>query len=543
MNEEHATITAAPSVTDAPKRKRGSRRSNPLIFILIAAVLIVAVIVIIKIVSSRDDDSSIFDAKAFFLRHSADYDSKYALFKKNGDKVTDFKFVTASEFVNGYAYVQNDEGKAGVINEDGNMTVDFGKYAAIDPMTGFYEATDESGVRTLILGNGKEIAKDYDSVIESVNMPYVFVAFKDNQYKLFDANGNTKADFKSDDMPSLSDGGNSNHVGTAYYDGKLAILDGNKLKTLYEEKSDIQYQINTVSPDRKSIVLSDSSYEHYATFAKDKFNEYGDKCSKVSLYRTNEKTGFFSCEKDDTEKLIRGGEVTDIAFAGTDDVYDVFDEDHYTKYNAEANEAEIFVSGDKKATVKATSRPSVSTNGYAIRNRDDNKISLYDTDGKEYYTLGNVTSGGVTGYDENGNVIVNDYSQESNKRYFIVNKNGDIISERYSRITEENGNYVAYDYHEGKAAWLDKDGKEVVSGEYDSFETYGKKGEIVLAKKSSTEYTIVDVKNRKTGASMNGFLSYYEAGYFQVESNNKIQFYTLEGKLIHEYSNSVETED
>ena len=50
-----------------------------------------------------------------------------ALFNEDGKKLTDFIFTSTSDFVNGTALVKKDDAY-GIINANGKMTVDFGKY-------------------------------------------------------------------------------------------------------------------------------------------------------------------------------------------------------------------------------------------------------------------------------------------------------------------------------------------------------------------------------------------------------------------------------
>lgn len=520
------------------KRVRRGNKKRLFIFGAIALAIIGIIIAIICIINSNKE-ISIFKTDAFFIPENDKADARYALFKNNGDKLTDFEFRSVSSFVDGYAMVKNTEEQYGIIDHNGNMTVEFGKYDSIFPHVGIYEVKNGE-TETLILGNGNELAKDYDSYTYSSGAPYAAVKFADNHYKLFNAFGNTIAEFDSEDIPRFSDD-TGETVSAVIYKGGMYILNNKNCKDATAVKTDTAYSIDEATEDGKTVVFLENKTKgsrKRAIYANSKFTEFGDKCSDIELYDNfpNKERFYLTCTTDKKELLIRNNEITDINISAQGGTYAVYDENHYVKYDSKGKKAIFFVDGQEKASVETgTNRPIAVFKGYLVRNNKDNFVALYDLDGTKIFTLSDTISGEINGVDKNDKIIVRDAGLEGNQKYYIVNKNGDTISDKYSTITVRGEYYSAHNYKDGTAALLDKDCKTIVSGDYIAFDYYDDE-KVILGKKNNLEYDLIDADNKNVKASIKGAVSYYRAGYLRAYNDGKTSFYTTEGRLIHEYS-------
>ena len=81
-------------------------------------------VMLLTITGCGSSTSSSSSNNAFFIKEG----SNYALFSDSGNKLTNFDFTYAGNFVDGSALVKNSKGESGVINTSGAMVVPFGKY-------------------------------------------------------------------------------------------------------------------------------------------------------------------------------------------------------------------------------------------------------------------------------------------------------------------------------------------------------------------------------------------------------------------------------
>ena len=536
-----AMPAAMPSAGPAPK-KRGRGKIIGIIIAAVAAVAVVGV-VLFFIFNKALGDVELYKTDAFFIENKADGETKYALFKNDGTKLTEFAFTQAGTFVNGYAYVKNVAGKDGIIDHNGKMTVDFGEYDAITPRLGIYEVS-KNNKQKLILGNGDDLATEYLTYSYSSSAPYVAVRFEDNRYELYNALGKKLSEFKSLELPEFST--DSPETASAVsYKGGLIILSNKKFKPITTIETGTMYVIDDATEEGDIITftehnkLFDKSAKR-AIYNKKEFYELGERCDDLDINDSFSDKGrvYVTCEVENKKKLVRGGTVTDFTVSNYDNDYVVYDEDHYANYDKENKKAYIYVNGEKKATYDTDYRIYASVKGYYINNYKTQSVTLYDLDGNQVYALKDTSSSSeLSGVDKNGNVIVRDAKQDSAKRYVIVDKDGKELSGRYYSLVSHGEYYSAYTKDDEKADLLDKDGKVIISGKYDEF-VYYEDESIILGKKgtySERQYDLIDVKNKSVKATFDGTVTYNEQGYFRVTKDKKVSYYTLDGKMIFSY--------
>lgn len=530
---------------DQPKsaeKPRAKRTRGGMKRIIIFAVIIAAVILLISLINkATNDEIAIFETDAVFISTKDNDTTKYALYKKNGDKVTEFSFSQVSQFVNGYAYVKNLDGEKGIIDHDGKMTVEFGEYDDIMPRVGIYEATKDNK-ETLILGNGNELASEYRGYDYSSNAPYAVVEYEDNQYKLYNALGKKLADFETDEMPNFSDDA-SETASALSYKGGLIILDNKNFEPIKTINTGTLYDIDKSNEDATILTFAEHGKHRdkdakRALFNKE-FTEFGDQCKDLELHDgfTDEHRIYVTCEKDDKSYLVRQNAITDIEVNSYGTGYVVYDEDHYARYDSDDKKVDIFVKGEVKNTLDSDYRMTISAKGYVINDYRAKTVTLYDIDGNEFYSLKEASSlSELVGIDKNDNIIVRDNKQDNNKRYVIVDKDGKEISGRYRSIAAHDGYYTAYK-KDDEIDLLDKNGDVVISGEYSEL-TYYDDGKIILGKKgdySDRQYDLFDIDGKKVKASFDGTTTYYKADYFRVVKDKKVTYYTLDGKEMYSY--------
>ena len=544
-----ASRVEKPKTEKAPKkegRNRGGSKGKRIGIIAGAAVVAAGAITAVCLLLGGvfgGKEQNIFETDAFFLSTRENSDTRYALFKRDGQKLTDFEFKTIGGFVNGYSYVRNVKDKYGIIDHDGHMTVEYDAYDHIEPFVGFYEAR-KGGESKIILGNGDELASGYRGLVHSSNAPYIAIKFDDDRYELYNALGDKLSEFKSSEEPTFSDD-SADTASVLSYKGGLIILSNKNYKIATTVETDTAFAIEEASEDGKTIALveKNKSYDKdakRALFANDKFSDFDKQCKSIDVHDSfkNKERAYVTCEKDDDNNmLVRNGEITDLKVTSYGDGYVVYDENHYAYYSTNDKKLDIYVDGGKRVTIDSPYRATTSTKGYVINNYKDKNVTLYNLDGDKIYSLDDVTSGELDGVDKNENIIVRNPKEDSDKKYYVVNKNGDLLSDKYSTVTAHGEYYAAYNRKDNKADLLGKDGKVIASGDYDEYSFYDDE-KVILGKKGSgadRKNDLIDAKDGSVKLSIEGTVNYYKVGYFRAVKDKKVTYYTADGKEIHSY--------
>lgn len=537
--EEKSKTSEQPKVKKAEKAPRKSKKKL-LIAIIAAALLIaggvVALIFLLNLNKSKDGDT-VFDTDAFFIREKRDSSSKLALFRDDGSRLTDFSFTSGTSFVNGYAVVRNEDEQFGIIDHTGKMTVDFGTYERIYELGGLFEVKSDDGSK-IIKGNGDDVIEGYKDYKRNYDAPYVAVQTEDKKYTLYNAYGNSMLEFESDTAPTFET--RDKRVATSMaYDGHLVLLDNTALKITFNEETDTRYILSDVSVNKKIFAFIKEGYEDrtMAYYKDGKFYDLDKKCGSIFINddESNENRYYLSCKNNEGTFLIRNNQITDIPVSDYSNRYIIYDENHYGRYDSKESKFVLYVNGAEKKTINSGYTPAVTASGYSIRDYQNKMIALYDTEGEIIHKLDGITYGDLYGADTNGNIMVRDPREDnSDSRNYLVNKDGNVISDKYASISRRGKYYTAYRYETKKSYLLGSDGQVIVEGDYSGFDFY-KKNTVVFGRKDK-QYDLIDIEGKSVKVSDNGSLSFNENGYFSVTGDNETNFYTLSGNKFYTQS-------
>ena len=92
-----------------------------LIFTGIGLVALLGITFLMSKVLFKTNNSGTNNSNAFFVRNSKI--SKYAIYKKDGSKITDFIYKNTSNFINGYAVVTYSDNKKAIVDENGREVI------------------------------------------------------------------------------------------------------------------------------------------------------------------------------------------------------------------------------------------------------------------------------------------------------------------------------------------------------------------------------------------------------------------------------------
>ena len=484
------------------------------------------------LINGDGEDHTVYDSDSFFIRETGSASSNYALFNKKGEKKTDFIFRSASAFVNGYALVRNADNQYGIINQDGNMTVDFGKHEDLETRGGLFEATDGTE-HSIINGNGDVIVANYVSAIEATGAPYVAVETESQKYTVYNATGGKLLDFRSENRPVFNTF-NKKMATSMSYDGHIVLFNNKKLNKIKDQETNISYRLSATSEDMKTFVLRGINGDKsvWAILKDGRFKEYGEECTSVSLTDNTSSVSnykYLTCTKNDGVFLMRGLDITDLNLTEDNNHTVVFDEKHYARFNAKEGKATIFVDGSEKLSVNADVAPFVRSRGYYVANNKEKHAALYDLDGNQLFEL-NTNRGSLLGLDGNERIIVNDpTSGVVNEYYYLANKEGKAISKKYSSISRNGKYYSAFDFVNKTGDLLNSDGEVLVSGNYTSYKFY-RDGKLIFGENGVDKHALIDAKGKSAKQLPDGQLSVGKDEYFSIKTDSETVYYTFKGK-------------
>ena len=512
------------------KKKRFDKK----LLLLPVAVLVAAGVMLglLFLINGDGEDHTVYDSDSFFIRETGSASSNYALFNKKGEKKTDFIFRSASAFVNGYALVRNADNQYGIINQDGNMTVDFGKHEDLETRGGLFEATDGTE-HSIINGNGDVIVDNYVSAFEAVGAPYVAVETESQKYTVYNATGGKLLDFRSENRPVFNTF-NKKMATSMSYDGHIVLFNNKKLNKIKDQETNISYRLSATSEDMKTFVLRGINGDKsvWAILKDGRFKEYGEECTSVSLTDNTSSVSnykYLTCTKNDGVFLMRGLDITDLNLTEDNNHTVVFDEKHYARFNAKEGKATIFVDGSEKLSVNADVAPFVRSRGYYVANNKEKHAALYDLDGNQLFEL-NTNRGSLLGLDGNERIIVNDpTSGVVNEYYYLANKEGKAISKKYSSISRNGKYYSAFDFVNKTGDLLNSDGEVLVSGNYTSYKFY-RDGKLIFGENGVDKHALIDAKGKSAKQLPDGQLSVGKDEYFSIKTDSETVYYTFKGK-------------
>ena len=511
----------------AETKKDGKPKKSKLGWIigLIVVMLLAVVGVVVALVCSNQTDPSDPTAKlgysdAFFI-----YDnSKYTLWNAEGRRLTEDEYSSQTDFVGGYALVKKDD-QYGIIRDNGNMSVDYGKYGNVAVKGGLYLAQDGNTKEYfLITGSGKELVRGSDLEVSAPSYTSGFAAVKaDNKVRLYNYAG--KLVIEMDEIYGADDPimNGSQDFGILHYGEQNVVFDARNGGVVAKFEGS-RHTFDTISDSRKIIILKnydDSS--KYKLLADGKIYDL-DETKYYGITTNDNVLGY-----DNYTKLALLNE--DYKIAKWVSTY--LELKDYKNYAVETdNGAEIYYNGEMVKEFGDGSGVAASgvlyENYYAIEG-NDGKFRFYNLDGTvafnhEYKDIRSV-------FDQHHHAVVSD---EDGVYYLINAKNEKVGDYTAKAITESDGGYELKNA-DGEYAIANKNGDKVTDFKYDSlyYRSGAEPHNIWTGRNSYANYDVIDADAGKVlveGVNVDSFYT----NYFTIKnSDKKTEYYTYGGEKFY----------
>ncbi len=457
-------------------------------------------------------------SKAFFVGN----DGKYTLWNNEGKRLTEDEYSYKSDFIGGHAYAKKGD-QVGVIDENGQATIEFGKFGSISQKGGLFLAQDgNTKTYYFLTGAGKELLHGEQIDVYYYNLSSAFAVAKlDGKLYLY------------------------NYAGKLLYE--TDVVDGAK-----DVKFDNSYDFGAFYYNDKNIIFDARNGEILATIDGPRytFEEISTNREKVLLENYNESGKY---------KLIAGGKIYDLdetkyySFTALNDLvgYDNFSEiallnDDY-KVARRVSTYLALKDYNNFATANDNGDVEIYQNGQVIKTfTDDADI----TSGILYEDLYGISNGGsYKFYHLDGSVAINhDYkeiktlfdehhhavvSDEVNE-YYLIDNNGNRIGEGTARQISVKGGGYEFRNIDSKYAIGNKSGERITDYKYNS--TYYRSAavdrNIWTGRNDVESYDVIDADKKKVILENVNVQSFY-ADYFTVKnSEGKTEYYTYDGVLF-----------
>ncbi len=468
INQAPQGILDNQAPASAPAKKKGL---NKKIFIPILAIACIALVfgagfLIYSLLSNTGHKGEkAMLSESIFVPKDSDQE-KFALFSKDGKQLTEFDIENHSTMVADHAMVRNTDGKYGIINKDGKMTVDW-QTGSIDFYGGLYRiASEKSSKDLLITGKGKELTVigEDDTIKSSYYIPIVVVFHENGQAEVFTAYGDKIDDFEAKEEDCETDYSSVYIAVTCKgYIGIYNIYDLKKTTSI--EDSDKKYD-NFYANQLGDIFAFREESENYrensntAVYINGKFHDLGKLCRYIYVTSPdasidNPYGGYASCYTEDGEYLIgKDGKVTDVDIS----THEIFDADHYIHYDRDEDKAEIYVDGAKVKTMDCDGGVDQAYKTYTVSN--DNKVTIYDLDGNQILSREGKYSrfGGIDDY---GNTIFSRMNDDYETETILLNKDGKELSKKARSVYAIQDGYYYTQDKDDNTTLLDKNGKTI----------------------------------------------------------------------------------
>ena len=545
VNEKVSSpITNSEPISTTSNNKKGFPK------ILIIAIILVVVSALAffgyKLITGSGNGNSSEDksrSSSFFL--AKDQSDKYALFNGKGKRLTDFLYSYPGEFYDGSIVVTLNE-KTGIMNDQGKMVVDFGKYEYITRYDGVYEARNKDYTYTILNSKGKVLYESLKNDIDYYGDEYKFIVInnnKDNTYDILDSHGKKFLSIPiKKGVASLEKDDKNDRYYSLFYNNKNYVIDAKEGKKVAEFESEKHYCINTDDTDGKYITLNScvSWYEsqdkvYYKVIVDGKLQDLSDKCSSISS-----DDGILYCSKDGKIYIMNSnleiGLEIDYSYKNTTYI----DSDHYIEEYSSSPDKVLFYNKGKVVNEvscrKIEKDDYVKGNVYTLKTTGesgcDEKYGLYEFYDKKGNKLGKIyedISSGYDLFDDNNLTIVS----EDSKRYYLVNDKIEKVSEEFDEIELAEKTKYYFSNENGYVGVLDKKGKTIVDAKYDEitiYEVYGTVVAVLNTKDSS--FIVYDLKNNKEIISLKSNPDIFDY-FMRVSDNGKTYFYNYSGKMFY----------
>lgn len=541
-----APDTAAPMSAPAPEKKKSK---VGLIIGIVLGVLVLggAIFGIIALLGNGGDteDESIYDSNAFFLRDDNDH---FALFNDEGERITEFEFSYASNIIGGTALVRKaDDDKSAIINSEGKILVNYDKYRYIERRGALYVGTDDNLEDHLLNSNGKELYVLKDNKLLTYDDSFAVVA---------DSKGFQVLNYRGKNVLSITENLDKDiHLSNEYDNNFVVVSHGTT-----------NYVINSLTAEVAAQFESKTNFEIYGY----------DKDDDILLLRSEDGAG----DSRDYKFIVKG-EAKDLP-GGCEsvDYYSVSKVLYCTK-----DSKRYVLSSDLKVGIEYTNGQFIDDNTYA-RNKEDSKnygITFYKDGSKvaeiscrSFISSGKANGGIYIAYTRYSSDCRKDgveyskyeyYSAEGKRlfgrdfdnayafsvdgiarvrekgsdSYTLINTKGEKVGNSHKYLYENTiGEYtVYYGYDKSGDAYTiyTNKGKELAktsteSRSYPHGNVFKDKLYIYVST-GEDEYSIFRAEDGQKLATSEDYPTLREH-YFMTENDSKVQYYTYDGKKIHE---------
>lgn len=501
-----------------------------IMILLLVAVLGVIAFLYFKKDKKQNNDFDINYSTSFFIK---DANGKYALFNDDGKKLTDFIFTSVSEFANGTARVEKDDAY-GIINTNGKMTVDFGKYSYINDEGGMYVVEGEDYNYFLINSEGKVLYNEEGMGLLDFSGRDIYLILKDTKnkvYKVLNYEGKEMASFSIDSNAKAPSTNDEDGYISVFYNNKNYILNSVTGKEVTSFDADLHYCINYVKEDGKIIIMNSCSIwgqsQTYYKFIKDgKLYDLTDKCERVDYLEGN-----FSCKKNYTTFLLDSN--LNVGIDISNSAY-IDNNTYATEKDWKSESVDFYNNGSivKNVGCRELSSTGHMKNGLYILKAYYRNTCGDDSDTYEYYKTNGEKAFGKSFksakmFDENDLAIVS----EDKENYYLMDINGKKISQDYSDIHSRSSYYtVVKNKLEGI---IDKNGNVILECKYKEVQPIKNIEKYVILTTTDSKYIVYDIEKKSEIVTVDKSPS-LTAHYIEVSKDGKNQYYTYNGKMFYE---------
>ena len=514
--------------TTKPAEKREKKPKKGLIFGLIFGGLAIVAGVLLAIFIPKDsgDPSDPKNALSYSSAFSIQDDGKYTIWNKSGEKVSEEEYDYVSSFIAGYAYARKDT-QVGVIRDNGSVAIEFGRYGELTQRGGLYLAKDGNTKKSFVLtGDGRVLLEgDTISLRTSYSSSVFALAETPDKIYAFNHDGKTLAEMDVKEDASSARLDSSNDFGAVYYNKRNVIFDTRTGDILADFEGN-RYTIDEVSNNRSKVLLENSEdSKNYKLIANGRIYDL-DETKYYSFTALNDMVGYDNYSEiallDNDFKVVR--KVSSYVIIKD-----------YNNFATETNDDKV----------------EIYRNGEVIKTFEDDASSLSGVMYEDYYAIGsngkwkfytldgNEAFGGKewddidTLFDRHHHAVV----AEEEGKYYLIDAGGNRIGDgetTYRRIYANKGGYEVRNT-DAEYSILDKNGKPLENAKwYDSvsYRTNPVDHNIWTGKNDYSDFDVIDVDTGKVLLEHANTQTFY-ANYFTVKNDdNKLEYYTYEGKLF-----------
>lgn len=472
--------------------------------------------------------NSTFNANTFFLKNK---EGLYAMFDIDGNRITDFIYDYAFDFISSAAVVRKDN-EYGLISPTGKMVVDFGVYDYISRESIYFYAYDADYNYYLLDENGKKImnfGKDsvdvhsYDSNDFVIDKTDVYEIYSSSGKKIISLkkNGNSSEDLERDSNSNVTD------LVTFYYNNKNYVIDINKGKVLFDFDVNEHYCIEDYDQENNRLILSScgnsvgSSHKVFKDY-KLVYSKPYDGCASLRF------TGD-SAICDLNILLDKNGNVVLSSLEGV--AY--YDSSSYAKRVGGFNGSVEFYVNNKLVNTIPNHNLSLFGEGkqlYDIYLLYDNNTNLY-----KFYNRDGSQLNGVGYKDADHFMYGNAEVSEDGVNYYMINTKGEKVTDNYESISV----WTDYDFNDNKLTYKAEDFEGNYILLHDSQEIFKgnrfiEQNDYIIIINDDNTYTLYSLKDRKNIATLPSRMLLYKH-YFGYESGTKSYYYSyVNGELFFE---------